>query len=72
MCRLWLEALGQAKPGQKKPGQAGPKIWLVTAFGPAQGLVKPKPTAQAPAFVEYKAEFEIYTEMYSTTKYIVK
>jgi hypothetical protein len=57
MCRLWLEALGRAKPGQKKPSQAGPKLWLVTAFGPAQVLVKPKPTAQAPAFFKLSLKF---------------
>jgi hypothetical protein len=59
MCRLWLEALGRAKPGQKKPSQAGPKLWLMMAFGLAQVLVKPKPRAQAPAFFEYKAEYKI-------------
>ena len=50
MCRLRLQAVGQAEPGLCGPGQAGPYFRPHPAFGPALYYEKPEPRAQAAAF----------------------
>ena len=53
MCRLRLQAVGQAEPGLCGPGQAGPYFRPHVAFGPASYDRKPEPAAQAAA-LKYK------------------
>lgn len=47
MCRAWLQALGQAKPGPIKTGQAGPKPSSGPQFWPGLRFLKPEPSPQA-------------------------
>jgi len=51
MCTARLQAVGQAKPGPIRPNQARPKSRPDYGFGPAWDSGKPKPLAQAVAFI---------------------